>query len=156
MWTQGQQKERLVVARFKDGRVMKGTTDDFRPDAHSFQMAPVDTPRSAGRENVRLSDLKAVFFVKNLQGDTAYRPDFSRNPNLKAGGMPTVIRYRDGEIAVGTLQRGGRTWYGFFLEPLDSRDNNEVIYVLEDATDVVLTLAHNDSISDVVEKLRRS
>lgn len=143
------------MARFKDGRVMKGTTHDFRPDAHSFQMAPVDTPRSAGRENIRLSDLKAVFFVKNLQGDTAYWPDFSRNPNLKGRGMPTVIRYKDGEIHLGTVQSSGRNWFGFFLEPLDSHDNNELTYVLEDATEVIRTLAPDDSIAEVIKDLRR-
>ena len=57
-----------VVARFADGRIVKGVSmnvDITKPACH--------VRTSDGKmEEVRLADLKALFFVKSLDGDSAH------------------------------------------------------------------------------------
>ena len=50
----------LVVVRYRNGRVVKGRTTDFRPDASSFHILEEgqDAP-----EHLPTDGLKAVFFV---------------------------------------------------------------------------------------------
>ncbi len=62
-----------VVVRYVDGNVLKGFTQDFLPNKDHFHLHPFD--QSVGREPVKImvKDLKAVFFVKDFEGDAAYR-----------------------------------------------------------------------------------
>src|SRR5437762_8105831 len=55
-----------VVARFLDGRMLNGTTQDFFPNRPTFHVLPMDG--GSGLE-VRCSQLKALFFVKSFEGD---------------------------------------------------------------------------------------
>ena len=55
-----------VVVRFSDGRVQKGTTEDFFPNRPSFHLRPLGTSET---QDVRCKELKAVFFVKDFAGD---------------------------------------------------------------------------------------
>ena len=59
--------QNLVVARYRDGRVIKGTTYDFGPQKKGFHVVPVGEEGKKVSE-VLFSDLKAVFFVKSLEG----------------------------------------------------------------------------------------
>ena len=73
-----------VVARYIDGRVVKGTTVDFLPTRPSFHLIPIGqggNPISV--LEIKVSDLKAVFFVKDFNGDPAYDElkSFNRIPN---------------------------------------------------------------------------
>ena len=56
----------LMVARNQHGELIRGTSDDFRPDQYFFHV--VD-PRTRERVRVLRTQLKAVFFVKSLTGD---------------------------------------------------------------------------------------
>ena len=54
-----------VIARFKDGTLIKGNTSDFFPNKARFHITCMD-----GKiEKVSLEDLKAVFFVKDFEGN---------------------------------------------------------------------------------------
>ena len=55
-----------VVAHFTDGKMLKGTTQDFNPNRPSFHIKPVGGGPAV---EVRCGLLKAVFFVKNLEGN---------------------------------------------------------------------------------------
>ena len=118
-----------VVARFLDGRALKGTTQDFSPRHPAFHIYP--TPSAAGIQ-VRCNQLKAVFFVRDLDGDPL-REDlrgFILGPAETVHGEKVAVRFADGELLCGyslsyTLRREG-----FFMFPADPRSNNMRIFVV--------------------------
>src|SRR5262245_16490695 len=89
-----------VVARHRDGRVVKGTTRDFVPNRPSFHVAP---PDGGPAVRVAIDELKALFFVKDLDGDPSRVdvPGFVREPADGARGPKVAVRFPDGEIVCG-------------------------------------------------------
>jgi hypothetical protein len=118
-----------VVARFADGRMVKGMTADFFPNKESFH---VSVPTGDGMESmeIRTMDLKALFFVKDFGGDPDYRERKAFDPQRPTAGRRIRVVFQDGEVMVGTTTgyQPGRP--GFFLEPADARSNNERCYVV--------------------------
>jgi hypothetical protein len=126
-----------VVARFRDGRMVKGSTSDFVPAKESFHVAEADAPRGTKPVLVQVKDLKAVFFVKDFAG----RPDYNPTNEFEGTTQGRKIRvvFSDGEVIVGTTQgyQPGRP--GFFMVPADSAANIERCYVVAaSTTDVTL------------------
>ena len=64
----------LVVARFANGQIIKGSTRDFFPDRPQFHVLPKGAMTGVP---VKVSELKAVFFVRDLLGNRL------RNKNRK-------------------------------------------------------------------------
>jgi hypothetical protein len=120
-----------VVARFKNGRVLKGTSLDIDPNKPIFHVRP---PEGAVEE-VKLSDLKALFFVRSLEGDPA-RDDATvpdpEDPRLRGS---TVVRltFADSESIVGLANRYPPNRPYFFVVPVDPASNNVRILVNRDA-----------------------
>jgi hypothetical protein len=120
-----------VVARYQDGRVLKGTTSDFfaGKDLFHLMLSVGGTPIT-----VSTAELKALFFVKDHNGNPEHNEsnefDSSRPPTAR----PIKVVFKDGEILVGTTTgyRPGRP--GFFLEPADPESNIERCYIVVAAT----------------------
>ena len=118
-----------VVARFSDGKVLKGTTQDFFPNRPSFHLIP--TEGGKGLE-IRCKQLKAVFFVKSFEGD-AKRKDvrgFIAAPAETAQGKKIAVRFKDGELLCGYSLSYTPDRDGFFEFPADAGGNNLRVYVL--------------------------
>jgi hypothetical protein len=127
-----------VVARFQDGRVLKGHTADFLAASDTFHIALADAP-SAPPHPVMVSELKAVFFVKDFAGNPLHdeRKHFDgRAPS----GRKLRIEFKDGEVMVGTTQVYEPGTHGFFLVPADSASNIERCFVVAAATEQVILL----------------
>lgn len=127
-----------VVARFQDGRVLKGHTADFVAAADTFHIARADAP-TAPPHTVMVSELKAVFFVKDFAGNPLHdeRKHFEgRVPS----GRRLRIEFKDGEVMVGTTQTYEPGTHGFFLVPADSASNIERCFVVAAATEQVIFL----------------
>ena len=60
--------QNLVVARYMDGRIAKGTTYDFGPQKNTFHVISGKEDDQKVSNEIFLSELKAVFFVKSLEG----------------------------------------------------------------------------------------
>lgn len=125
-----------IVVRYRNGEVLKGTTQDFFPNRPSFHLLP----RLGGAAiEVRCRELKAVFFVKDFLGRSERLdiPGFLAAPGLSNQGRKVTVRFEDGEMICGysvTFMPGRE---GFFIFPADVEANNTRIYVLVDAaTDV--------------------
>jgi hypothetical protein len=120
-----------VVARYADGRVLKGTTADFFPNKDAFHMSDANAPGSSPIE-VRNCELKAVFFVKDLVGNPQHveRNEFEGTPVSRA----IRVVFSDGEVLIGTTTgyQPGRP--GFFVVPADPDSNIERAYVVTAAT----------------------
>jgi hypothetical protein len=126
-----------IVARFLDGRVLKGTTEDFVPNRSKFHLHPLG---NAAPEVIECRDLKAVFFVRDFAGD-AGRKDvrgFGHLPVEANRGKKISVVFKDGEVIFGYTLAYSRERDGFFVAPADPGSNNIRVYVLRNAAQKVL------------------
>jgi hypothetical protein len=125
-----------IVARFADGSVLKGSTSDFVPTKPQFHVAEAPHVRPV---RVLVADLKALFFVKDLDGKPERKKQKEFDPARVAVGRKIKVIFADGETLLGTTQgyQAGRP--GFFMTPADVEGNTERCYVVAAATkDIVL------------------
>ena len=115
-----------VVARFADGRTLKGTTQDFSPTKEAFHV--ITSEGGARPIKVVLADLKAVFFVKDLIGNALYNE--SKEFVQTVPGKRLQVTFADGEMIVGATQAFHPDRPGFFLVPADPRSNNDRVFVV--------------------------
>src|SRR5512140_1740380 len=123
----------LVVARYRNGQVVKGQTRDFFPDRPQFHVLPRGGQPSVA---VRTAELKAVFFVRDLMGNKL-RQKNRKFPPVDTGpqtGRRIAVLFEDGELIVGHAQTYSPERIGFFVFPSDPQGNNLRIYVLRAAT----------------------
>src|SRR5262245_40484880 len=111
-----------VVARYRDGRTVKGTSLDVDP---ARQSCHVRTPEGK-TVDVQLRDLKALFFVRSLEGDPAH--DEARTPDPQdprsRGFTLCKLTLEDGEVMVGLTLRCPPNRPFFFVLPVDAQSNN--------------------------------
>jgi hypothetical protein len=122
-----------VVARFMDGKVLKGTTQDFFPNRPSFHLLPADGTAAI---EIRCKQLKALFFVKTFEGDR-HRKDirgFVTAPAETAQGKKIAVRFKDSEVICGYSLSYTPDREGFFVFPADGGGNNLRAYVVTGAT----------------------
>jgi hypothetical protein len=120
-----------VVIRYRDGRLVKGTTHDFVPGKTVFHFRAND---SGDIGEVKTADLKAIFFVKEFGGRPEYNeikifPD--RPPTSK--GRKIAVLFDDGELITGYTFTYDPKRPGFFVMPTDEMSNNERVYVIASA-----------------------
>ena len=122
-----------VVVRFSDGRVLKGTTEDFFPNRPGFHLRPLGTDEV---REIRCKDLKAVFFVKDFAGNPQHKeaPGFHQATVDISRGKKVAIRFKDGELVFGYTLTYMPDRSGFFITPSDPASNNLRVYVLVSAT----------------------
>lgn len=117
-----------VVARYLDGRVLKGYAD-FDPAQLRLRLWPVDRPDDQGLE-VGMADLKAVYFVRSFAGDPAYVESKDLYGPRPPGTRKVSVEFEDGEELVGYTRDDPSRGPGFFVTPLDRRSNNLRVFVL--------------------------
>jgi hypothetical protein len=118
-----------VVARYRDGRVIKGYTHDFSPERPRFHLSPATAAGGSSPVEIWIRDLKAVFFVRDFAGNPAHdeRKEFA-DPN-RTPGRKLEVTLADGEVVVGSSLGYGPQRPGFFLVPADPASNNLRIFV---------------------------
>jgi len=127
-----------VVARYLDGRTLKGQTADFLPTKSIFHVIPSpQAGTSIQVVEVKLADLKAVFFVKDLVGDGAYNEAKVFTPDVRAQGRKVQVEFSDGEMIVGTTMGYQPDRPGFFVAPVDPKSNNDRCFVVMTAVKTV-------------------
>lgn len=121
-----------VVARWQDGRILKGVTNDFVPAKDLFHLLPAGSAPGTAPLEVLVSSLKAVFFVRDLQGSPEHKETNTFDGPLV--GRKIRVIFHDGEELVGTTNgyQPGRP--GFFVFPADVESNNERCFVVTAAT----------------------
>ena len=123
-----------VVARYQDGRMMKGSTSDFMPNKEVFHVVPAEASLGSKPVDVSVKDLKAVFFVKDFTGNARYRERKDFDGTKPVAGRKIKVVFKDGEVMTGTTQgyQPGRP--GFFIVPADPQSNIERFFVVSAAT----------------------
>ena len=128
----------FVVARYRDGRVVKGVTHDFGTQKKAFHVVPVEEDKGEGGGKVAeifLSDLKAVFFVKSLRGTRNHPPtkEFLEERKNPVGSVKVKITFVDGEILIGATHGYSAERMGFFVVPLENETNNLRVFVISNS-----------------------
>ncbi len=124
----------LVVARYLDGRVVKGETTDFHPALDSFHVRyHSDVPPA----RITTEGLKAVFFVRSLEGNAEYRDhrEFPEGPGLR---RKLWLEFEDGERMAAWPVSALLGKNGFYVIPTDRDSNLEKAYVFRDSISKLL------------------
>jgi hypothetical protein len=125
-----------VVARFADGRMVKGATSDFSPEKDRFHV----TESRPGAKPVEIftKELKAVFFVRDFAGNPKHEERRQFDPGKPSPpGRKLRVVFKDGEVVVGTTSAYQPGRQGFFITPADGSSNNTRCYVVAAATEHV-------------------
>jgi len=122
-----------IIAKKKDGTMIKGTTGDFRPHRNTFHVTLAASPGTS--VEVLMTDLKAVFFVKALEGSrTPHNRPPDREKIVKQSLEKLIsVQFTDDEVIKGFTIGFQLDRLGFFIRPLDPSDNNERIFVVVSA-----------------------
>ena len=118
-----------IIIRYADGLICKGTTEDFFPNKDLFHMSDKD---KGGHHEIKIRDLKAVFFVKTFEGN----PDYHERLDIERVGLgkKIMVHFKDNEKMIGYTLGYSPTRTGFILFPADPDSNNEKVFVVIDAT----------------------
>jgi len=121
-----------VVARYIDGRVVKGLSQDFFPNKDRFHVYPADKSSGEAAE-ILLKELKAVFFVRDFVGNFQYNERKEYVEGDKPSGRKIEVTFKDGEVLVGTTLGYDPSRPGFFLFPADPKSNNVRVFAVTTA-----------------------
>jgi small nuclear ribonucleoprotein (snRNP)-like protein len=120
--------EEKVVAHFKNGRTLRGVTQDFHPTAETFHLLPSE---GGGMPSaVKVEDLKALFYVKEwgaARRSVERAKKFALDSSL---GKKTVVEFQDGEKVWGFSQGYSRDKKGFLFYPADPEENNVKVWIV--------------------------
>lgn len=129
-----------IIVRYTDGRILKGTTQNFFPDKPSFHFQPLEAKTPAEKVEVRFTDLKALFFVRDFAGDPRYQEKKNFPEGAKISGRKVEVTFKDGEVMVGSTLGYDAKRTGFFFFPSDPAWNLIRAFVVTQAVRQVRNL----------------
>jgi hypothetical protein len=120
-----------IVIRYRDGGLLKGYTLDFHPSRGLFSLWPSINAKANERVIVPVTKLKALFFVKDFNGD----PQHVEVPRMvePGAGRRIEVTFLDNEVVKGTTLNYRPDSLGFFVLPLDRSSNNLRAFVMNAA-----------------------
>ena len=121
-------QQNKVVIQLKNGTVRKGITNDFLPNKPRFHFTGMD----GSIEPVDIDTLKALFFVKDIDGNKDYKESY--NDIIQGGGRKIRVEFADGEVIIGYVLGYSPDRPGFIMSPADSKGNNNRVFVVRSAT----------------------
>jgi hypothetical protein len=119
-----------IVARYLDGRMVKGFTQDFNPNKPAFHIFSQEASSARESMEVLVKDLKAVFFVRDFIGKPDYDERKSFAEGEKPAGRVVEVKFTDGEVLVGSTLGYDPNRPGFFIFPADPKSNNARVFVV--------------------------
>jgi hypothetical protein len=118
-----------IVIRYQDGRILKGQTSDFLPTRPVFHITPADAAPDSRPLTVQVTELKAVFFVKDFAGNRERKKLQEFPADKRVLGRKIRVVFQDGETLVGTTQGYDASRPGFFVVPADEGYNDRCFVV---------------------------
>ena len=117
-----------VVLRFRDGHTTRGSlTREFTPRDSAIEAETGDGEIL----RINISDLKAVFFLKDpIRREADIQIGVTEPP---AAGAPARVEFFDGEIIHGRVEEYTMENSGFFLYPTSPGSNSEKVFVVAQA-----------------------
>ena len=124
-----------IIARYLDGKMIKGFTQDFSPNKPAFHIFPLDAPNES--VEILLKELKAIFFVRDFAGRPEYDERKHFTPEDRPSGRIVEVTFIDGEVMVGATVAYDPKRPGFFIFPADPQGNNARVFALSKAVRTV-------------------
>ena len=128
-----------VVARYRNGKIIKGFTRNFFANKGLFHVSPPDNPYGEG-EKVLMRELKAVFFVRDFNGNSKYHERREYKAEDSPYGQRVKITFSDGEVQVGATMSYSLDRMGLFITPADPGSNNTKIFAISTSVESVSRL----------------
>ena len=119
-----------IVARYADGKLLKGYSRDFYPNKSRFHLFPAGAGPSEEPIEVRIKGLKAVFFVRDFGGDPSYQERKQFAEGERPPGRRVEVTFKDREVLVGTTLGYDPRRPGFFFIPVDPKSNNLKVFAV--------------------------
>jgi len=131
--------KKKAVVKYQNCEIIKGWIEEFKPERESFILFPLIEYSEEERMEINFNSLKAVFFVKDFIGDKNYKKVRTFHVDLKItpSQRKLIVNFLDGEHLYGTSHSYGRYKIGFFIYPIDTKDNSERIFVVHSAVESV-------------------
>ena len=131
--------KKKVVVKYQNGDIIKGWVEEYKPERESFILFPLIEYSEEEKMEIKYSSLKAVFFVKDFIGDKDYKKVRTFNIDIKVtpSQRKLIVNFKDGEHLYGTSHGYGRYKVGFFIYPIDPKDNSERIFVVREAIEKI-------------------
>mgnify|MGYP000986199771 CR=1 FL=1 len=123
-----------LVVRYADGSIAKGTTADFFPERQIFHLERPDAKPGSLAEAVHLQRCKALFFVKDFQGDPRHQDSKTFGFIRPLHGSKIKVVFKDTEVLLGTTHGYDPSRPGFFVYPADPDSNIRQCFVVSAAT----------------------
>jgi hypothetical protein len=113
--------------------MVKGYTQNFFPNRPVFHVLSMDAAKRREPVEIRVNELKAVFFVRDFMGNKGYDERKILDSGEKVQGRLIEVRFKDGEVLVGSTTGYDPKRPGFFFFPIDPKSNNIKAYILSSA-----------------------
>ena len=116
-----------IVLRMRDGAMEKCSIYSHFSAAYK-KLKVLDT--EARLKTVDLRDVKAIFFVREHEGNPGFRACQEFAEDSPKAGKAVKVTFPDGEVLRGKVLNLAEGSSGFFLFPPDPLDNNLKIFVV--------------------------
>ncbi|HTN43582.1 MAG TPA: hypothetical protein VMN77_07270 [Nitrospiria bacterium] len=138
-----------AVLHVRAGKLLKGLLTGFTPTAETVHLQ-LESEASRPPIEVRVSDLKAIYYVRSFSGNKHYKKKRYFGA-MEGKGKRIMVRFKDGEILCGFID-GELPWKdgfltspdpslkGFFMQPADPEGNNTKVFVVTTAVEDVRRL----------------
>ncbi|MEN8208505.1 MAG: hypothetical protein ABFR50_04555 [Candidatus Fermentibacteria bacterium] len=123
-----------IVVRYADGKIQKGFTSDFSQNRAMFHLTNKTNQKT---EVIYIKKLKAVFIVKEFEGNPHYRKASDFEDSNLVYGAKLRVHFNDGEIMAGVGMGYKPDKVGFFLTPSDPDSNTIRAFVVNECVDHV-------------------
>jgi hypothetical protein len=117
-----------VVVACLDGRRLKGFVFNFSPARDTFRLFPDEISSHTAGADIKLTDVKAIFFVKEFGGHPEHHDHYELKPGTH--GRKLEVTFNDGEKILGTTEAYNPKALGFFIFPADPEANNSRVFVV--------------------------
>ena len=126
-----------VVVRFRDGKVVKGYTQNFFPNKPTFLLRPYNARNPNELVEISIDALKAVFFVRDFLGNIKYKERKRVTEGDNPQGRFIEVTCKDNEVIVGSTSGYDPKRPGFFVFFFDPMANNIKAYIVSAAVSKV-------------------
>lgn len=123
---------RKIVVRTKQGEAFRGYVKSARWISRSSLRMTTPEDREL---TLDFEQLKAIFFVREFEGDKSYFETKLLESDPEQKGLRVRLRFDDNETMEGVAENSLELLQapGFFFWPADAGANNQLIYVIKSA-----------------------